>query len=310
MKIKCIIAAITLVAINCSQQDNNLIEASGVIEGIDVNIATEVAGRIQTVRIREGSRVEKGDTLVTIDPRDYLIQLRQAEANVRIAESQYRLAVEGSRTEDIALAEVNLRNAERDFQRVRELFSAQSVTQKQYDDAEARYLGAEQTYRKVLGGLRKEEVLTIISRRDQAKAQADFARTRVEECTIIAPTSGIVTQKTIEPGELVMTGSRIAQITNLEIVSLTIYLNEFDIGRISTSQGAEVRIDGQPEKVFNGTIVYLSPEAEFTPKNIQTKEERTKLVFAVKIEVKNPDGHLKSGLPADATIHIASSSGQ
>ncbi len=299
-----------LLAISCAEQRSDVIEASGVIEGTDVSIATEVAGRVLAIRIREGSKVNEGDTLAIIDARDYLIQLRQAEANMKVAESQYRLAAEGSRTEDIALAEVNLRNAERDFQRVRELFATKSVTQKHYDDAEARYLAAEQTYRKVVGGLRKEEVLTAISRRDQAKAQADFARARVGECTITAPSSGVVTLKAVEPGELVMTGSRLMQITNMENVSLTIYLNESDVGRVSLNQDAEVRIDGQPARTFAGIVAYVSPEAEFTPKNIQTKEERTKLVFAVKIEVKNPDGLLKPGLPADATIHLSSTSGK
>ncbi len=309
MKIQYALCALVLIASSCSEPRSNVIEASGVIEGVDVSVATEVAGRIQTIRIREGSRVEKGDTLVIIEARDYLIYLRQAETNVRIAESQYRLAAEGSRTEDIALAELNLKNAERDFQRVRELFATQSVTQKEFDDAEARYLAAEQTYRKVIGGLRKEELVTAISRRDQAKAQADFARTRVEECTITAPSSGIITLKTVEPGEIVMTGSRLVQITNLEKVSLMVYLNETSVGRVSLNQDAEVRIDGQPDRTFAGTIVYISPEAEFTPKNIQTKEERTKLVFAVKIEVQNPDGMLKPGLPADASIRLASTSG-
>jgi HlyD family secretion protein len=105
-------------------------------------------------------------------------------------------------------------------------------------------------------------------------------------------------------------GSRLLQITRAEEVTLTIYVNEVDLGRIAINQLASIRIDGQPNRTFEGRIAYISPTAEFTPKNVQTKDERTKLVFAVKIDAKNVDGLLKPGLPADATIDVSRHSGQ
>jgi HlyD family secretion protein len=298
------IFAVLLVAIaGCGDQHNGVIEASGTIEGTDINIGSEVAGRVKTVRVDEGARVSTGDTLVLIDDEEYQISLRQAEANLASFESAYRLAIEGSRREDIVQAEAAFRTAETDYTRMKELIEAQSVTRKQYDDAYTRYVAAEQTYAKLKAGLRPEEITGSRVRRDGAQAQADLLKKRVRNCAILAPTSGTVTLRAVEPGELVGMGSNVARLTFLDKVKLTIYVNEADLGRVALGQKAEVSIDAfSKDRVFAGNVVYISPVAEFTPKNVQTKEERTKLVFAVKIEVANPDGALKPGLPADARI--------
>lgn len=286
----------------CSNDANDGIEASGTIEGTDITIASEVIGKVRHIRVDEGMRVNAGDTLVIIDDTEYRLQARQAEANAAAAEAQYRLALEGSRKEDIVQAEAAYRNAEADYQRMKQLLAAQTITQKQFDDAYARYVAAEQTYRKVSAGLRKAEIDAARARWEQATAQAEQLRKRVRDCTVLAPIGGTVTLRAVEPGELVTVGSALVKLTNLDRVKLIIYLNEQQLGFVRLGQRAEVRIDGMPDRVFNGTVTFISPSAEFTPKNVQTREERTKLVFGVKIEVDNPDGILKPGLPADARI--------
>jgi len=270
-----------------------------------VNIGTEVAGRVKEVRVDEGAKVSKGDTLLIIDDADYQIQLRQALGNFAAADAQYRLAVQGSRKEDILQAEAAFKSAQGDYSRMKELLASKTVTQKQFDDAEARYISAQQTYEKLKTGLRSDEIVAARARRDQAAAQADQLRKKVSDCYILAPSSGTVTLRAVEPGELVTMGANILRITYLEKVKLTIYVNEADLGRIRLGQEASVKIDSDEERSHTGRIVYISPTAEFTPKNVQTKEERTKLVFGVKIEVDNKDGVLKPGLPADATIRTA-----
>lgn len=286
----------------CAGNSGNKIEASGIIEGTDINIGSEVSGKVKQVCVEEGTKVKAGDTLVVIDDADYQIQLRQALANQNAAEAQYRLALEGSRKEDILQAEAAFKNAEKDFQRMKDLLASQAVTQKQYDDAEARFIAAQQTYEKLVRGLRSAEIEAARARRDQAVAAADMLRKRVHDCQILSPTVGTITLKAVEPGELVGPGSNLVRITYLDKVKLTIYVNEEQIPRISLGQDASVSID--TKMAFNGKVIYKSPVAEFTPKNVQTKEERTKLVFAVKILVDNPDGKLSPGLPADATISI------
>jgi HlyD family secretion protein len=289
----------------CSGKGDGVIEASGTIEGTDVNVGTEVSGKVLAVAVREGARVSPHDTLVVIDDTDYQLQLRQAVANAEAAAAQYRLALEGSRSEDLIQADANLHTAETDYLRMKTLLASQTVTQKQEDDAYAKFVTAQQTYEKLSRGLRKEEIQTARARSEQAAAQADYLRKKVRDCRIVAPSAGTVTLRAVEPGELVSPGMNVLRVTFLDRVKLTIYVNEAEVGRITLGQKAQVFIDGKPSTPFNGDVTYISPVAEFTPKNVQTKEERTKLVFAVRIEVDNPDGSLKPGLPADARITVA-----
>jgi HlyD family secretion protein len=297
------LAVLLVVFTGCGDNHEGVIEASGTIEGTDINIGSEVAGPVKAVRVNEGTRVIEGDTLALIDDEEYQIQLRQAEANLASFESAYRLAVEGSRREDILQAEAAFRTAETDYMRMKDLLEAQSVTQKQYDDTYTRYVAAQQTFAKLKAGPRREEITGARFRRDGARAQVDLLTKRLRDCAILAPTSGTITLRAVEPGELVGMGSNVVRLTYLDRIKLTIYVNEAELGRIALGQKADVYVDAFGNgRVFEGKVIYISPVAEFTPKNVQTKEERTKLVFAVKIEVANPDGALKPGLPADARI--------
>ena len=288
--------------VGCSGNNTNNIEASGTIEGTDADIGMEAAGRVLFVRVDEGARVQPGDTLVIVDDTEYRIQLREAVANLESFAAQYTLALEGSRKEDIIQAEAAFQAAEADYQRMKGLLASQTVTQKQYDDVYTRYVAMQQTYEKLRRGLRPEEITSARVRQEFAAAQVDFLKKKVHDCILTAPTSGVVTLRSIEPGELVGMGTNVLRITELDRVNLMIYVNEAELARVRIGQEAKVSVDGYPGKAFSGNVVYIAPSAEFTPKNVQTKEERTKLVFGVKIEIQNPDGSLKPGLPADATL--------
>ena len=298
-----------LTVLGCSGGNGNVIEASGTIEGTDVDVGMEAAGRVSRVLVDEGSRVKPGDTLLTVDDTEYQIQLRQAMANFESFEAQYKLALEGSRKEDIIQAEAAYKTAQTDYERMKGLLASQTVTQKQYDDAYARSVAAEQTYEKLRRGLRPEEITNARVKRDYAAAQVDLLKKKVHDCVLLSPTGGIVTLRSIEPGELVTVGSNVLRITDLDRVNLMIYVNEEELAKVRLGQDARVSVDGYPGRAFDGKVIYVAPSAEFTPKNVQTKEERTKLVFGVKIEVQNPDGALKPGLPADATLAITGTKG-
>lgn len=302
--VKSVTAALAFLLVGCGERGEKAIEASGTIEGTDVNIGAQVSGKVTDVRVSEGALVSTGDTLVLVDDLEYRLQLRQAVANGEACEAQYRLALEGSRKEDIIQAEANLRTAETDYSRMKELLPSQTVTQRQYDEAYARFVSAQQTFDKLTRGSRQEEIRAARARRDQALAQADLLRKKLGDCHILAPSGGTITLRGIEPGELIAPGMNLLRLTKLDRVKLTLYLNEKDVGRIKIGQRARVTIDADPAKAYDGTVVYVSPAAEFTPKNVQTTEERTKLVFAVRLEVDNTDGGLKPGLPADAKLLV------
>ncbi len=297
----------------------NVISATGTIEAIEVDVASKVSGQVLDLAVDEGSRVRSGDLLAAVDHATADIQLRQAQAGVDLAEAQLLLLRNGARKEDIqqgeaalTQAEANLRVARDDAKRMRELAMTGSVTPKQKDDAEARLTVAEAQKNAAVEALdklrrlaRPEEIQAAEARLAQARAAADLLAKTIADCTIVAPAAGTVTHKAVEAGELVNPGSTVVTVSELDSVYVMIYLTEEEVGRVRLGDAADVMIDAWPGKAFPGQITYVSPEAEFTPKNVQTKEDRVKLVFGVKVVIENPEGLLKPGLPADALIRIA-----
>ena len=318
MKIRIIVLGVAgLAAAACGGRSGPaVISASGTIESVEVNVASKVSGQLLELTVEEGARVKAGDRLASVDHAAVDIQLRQAEAGVALAEAQLALLVQGARREDIGQAEsalkqaeASLQLAEADARRMRELVKTESVTTRQRDDAEARLVmaaaqrqAAAEALNKVRRLARPEEVRAAEARLAQARAGADLLRKTIADCEITAPAAGIITNRAAEAGELVGPGQTIVTISNLDSVYVMIYVTERELGRVRLGGAAEVGIDAFPGRVFIGKITYISPEAEFTPKNVQTKDDRVKLVFGVKVEIENPDGALKPGLPADAVI--------
>lgn len=300
----------------CGTGTSDRLEASGTLEATEVRVSAKVPGQIQRIAIREGNDVQPGDTLVVLDQSTLALQWKQARAGVDLAEAQYQLLLNGARTEDVQVAEETLKQAETslksagdDFKRMKELFDSQSVSKKQFDDAESRFTiaraqlnAAQQNLQKIRQFARPEDLAAGKARLEQARATAAILRQQLDDAVILAPVGGTVTHKPVEQGELVGPGAVVATIARLETMNLVIYVNAVELGRVMLGGEAEIMIDADPERKFRGRVVYISPVAEFTPKNVQTKEDRTKLVFGVKIEVDNSARILKSGMPADAIL--------
>lgn len=298
------------------RKESEGISASGTIEAVEVTVAAKTSGQVQFVRVEEGLRVESGYELAVIDSEALQIQLRQAEAGVDLARSQLDLLLRGARVEDVRQteeaakqAEANLFLAEADLKRIRSLYEKEGATLKMLQDAEGRFQvaraqheAAEQALLKVRRLSRPEEVKAAEARLAQAEAGRDLLKKAIRDATILSPVTGIVTHKAIEAGEFVGPGTPLFTISDLDNVRLNIYVTELELGRVHLGQRAEIRVDSHPERSFTGTVIFISPEAEFTPKNVQTKEERVKLVYRVKVEIPNPEGTLKPGMPADALV--------
>ena len=296
--------------------DKNLIRATGTIESRTARISPRVSGRVLQVLVEEGQAVKPGRLLVELEHEYPDLQLRQAEAAVAAARAQLELLKSGARSEDISQAEqqlkqaeINLEQARNDAGRFRRLYEQGSITQRQKEEAETRLALAEAQYNQAQEALKKlkslarpEEIEAAEARLRQAEAAADLLKKNIEDSKVVCPVAGVVTEKAVEPGELVNPGTTLVTISCLDPVYLWVYVTAEELGRVKLGGRAEVTIDSFPGKIFEGQIVYLSPEAEFTPKNIQTREDRVKLVFAVKIELPNSGGQLKPGLPAEAVI--------
>jgi len=311
------IVTASIFLIGCGNgDDKNYIEASGTIESTNIIVSSRTAGNIQKLNYFEGANVSAGDTILIVDHEILDIQLRQAIATKEVTEAQLKLMLIGARQEDINQAEQNLNQAkinyeiaERDRTRMQNLYSSKSITKKQYEDALSRYElmlaqynAAKENYKKVQKIFRPEEIDQAKANLNKSVASVDLLKKNISDSYVVSPLNGFLVKTFVEKGETVTPMSSLFKVSDLDIVELVIYVSEEELGLVKLGQKAEVTIDTYKDKVYEGKVTYISPEAEFTPKNIQTKDERTKLVFAVKIDIPNKEYDLKSGMPADAKV--------
>jgi HlyD family secretion protein len=309
----------TFIIFSCSSNnEKQAIEATGNIETINVTVSSKVNGEVISILKDEGDKVKTGDTVMIIDPTIYQIKLREAEASLLAAEAQLELVKVGARKEDIQQAEqtlkqseVNLQSAENDKMRYENLYQTKSISRKQYEDALTRYEialaqfnSAKENLRKIKNISRPEELKQVKANYERIKANVDLIKKNLSDCYVTSPIDGIIVKKFVEKGETVNNLSSLFKVSNLYQVEILVYVNEQDLGKVKLGQLVEITVDAFPNKIFEGKVVYISPEAEFTPKNIQTKEERTKLVFAIKVKIDNTNLQLKAGIPADAKIKL------
>jgi len=278
-------------------------------------VAPQVAGRIATLPAREGMTLRAGDVVARLDATDYELRREEAKAALALAEAQRDLVTAGSRDEDVERAkalvreaEAAARAAEADRKRVDEVFEKGSATAKQRDDARAgadrataALDGAQQQLARLTRGSRQEEIRIAQAQVDLAKARLAQAEKAVADCTVKAPLGGVVTTRTREEGEFVGVGAPLVTLSRLDEVWLTLFIPEPRVASVKVGQTAFVKVDGDNRR-FEGTVTFVSPEAEFTPRNVQTPDERAKLVYRVRITAPNPDGILKSGMPADGFL--------
>ena len=309
-------AAVTTITLAACQKPSTTIEASGTIEATSIQVSSKSSGEILHLDAAEGSRVGKGDLLAVIDHATLDIQLGQAKSGVDLARAQLDLLTNGARGEDLAQAREalnqaneNLSSAQEDFQRMDSLFKAAAATKKQRDDAQSRLTTARAQAASAQEGLKRlenfarpEDVKAALARVDQAVYSVRLLQKAIQDCTVRAPSKGIATEKLVEEGELAAPGTGLYVITDLDTVKLTIYVPETELGNVRLGEKAHISIDSRPGAAFPGIVTYISPVAEFTPRDIQTKDERVKLVYAVKVEIPNPEGIFKPGMPADASL--------
>jgi HlyD family secretion protein len=306
-----LIVSISLLACGPSARNGRVV-ASGHIEAVDVRVATKVRGRVLQRPVDEGDAVKAGQLLAVLDTIDAELSLREAVALRDQAEATLRLRVAGSRREDIAQAAAqvesvaaDLAGAEKELERQETLVAQGVTTEKTRDDALARrdalagqLESARQALARAKAGSRDQEIEAARAARDAMDARIAQLKQQIADATIVSPTDGIVTEKIAEPGELLAAGSPIVVVTDLAQPWLTVYVAEPELGKITLGAAAEVVTDGGETR--QGKVSFIASTAEFTPKNVQTRDERVKLVYRVKIALDNPDGLFKPGMPAEA----------
>ncbi len=283
--------AMILAILNGCGNSRSQVGSSGFIEADESVISAETAGRVDRRNFTEGTAVRAGDTLLVIDPSKLdlqLVALRAARQVTEASLSSAKLQVErAKKAEEFAISE-------RD--RVGRLVKSGSATQKQFDQL---------TYEATQASNARQtaEANTITTRAQLEKTDADIAtlERQIQDCAPLAPISGVITEKYVEPGEFLSPGKAIAKIARLDTVWVKVYLTAEEFANVKAGDGATVSTEAGG-KEFPGVVAWTSSESEFVPKNIQTKESRSDLVYAVKVRVPNSDGSLKIGQPVFARI--------
>lgn len=290
------------------------IRAAGHVEATDVHISAKVGGRLSEAPLHEGDAVKAGDLIARQSTTDVQILVRQAEAERRGAVAELQLRVAGARKEDIAEVEAQIRateadreGAQLDLDRMQGLLDRGSGTEKARDDArtrrkilEARLGAQKQTLARLHAGSRPEEIEAARARVAAVDARLAQLQQQISDASLLSPVDGVLTSRVAEPGEQLQAGSPICVITRLSDAWLTVYVTDVDLARIRIGQEATVTTDGGETR--KGRLTYISSKAEFTPKNVQTRDERVKLVYRVKVGLDNADGFFKPGMPAEATF--------
>lgn len=312
-------------------EPSNTVRASGHVEATEVQVSGEVGGRIVELRVDEGDRVARGDLVLRLDTRDIELQVARARAERAGAEAQVRLLQAGSRPEDIrqaeaqvasAVAEVaaldaELKNAETDLQRFESLLQANAGTARQRDEAKARVdvlrerergardrvRAAEEAVARLRAGARPQEIEAARARVAGVDAQIAILEKAIADASVMAPATGVVTQKLADAGEVVAPRMPLLVVTDLDHAWANVFVPEPVMPRVKLGQAATLFTDaGGPG--IQGKVTYISPQAEFTPRNVQTADERSKLVYRIKVTVDNSAGVLKQGMPVDAELAL------
>jgi len=320
--------------VGCSEKPpENEVRASGHVEATDVRLAPEIGGRIVLLAVKEGDRVEAGTVVLKLDNRDYELAVQRARADHSQAEAQLRLLQAGSRREDISQAQAQaqatrdelgaaraeLAGAEADLQRFDALLQANAGSRKQRDDAatsrdvarervqatQNRLRAAEETVAGLKSGARPQEIEAARARVAAAAVQVAVSQEAVDDTSLVSPIAGVVTEKLVEAGEVIAPRAPVVVITDLANVWADVFVPEPTVPRIKLGQQATVFTDAGGSGL-TGTVSYISPKAEFTPRNVQTTEERSKLVYRIRVSLDNKDGILKSGMPVEAVIPLQS----
>jgi len=284
-----LLAALSLL---CSKNNSAIISGSGTIEADEVMVSAETAGRVLQMLVREGAPVEQGQKIAILDSEKVFLQKQALLAGLE----ELDLNVDNARR-GVEIARVNRDNLLKKYQRVSALLADNSTTQQQFDDVETLYKAADASFSNA-----ETSFKTMSSKRKQILAQISILDEQLGDAVVRAPVAGTVLETYVDQGELARPAAPVVSIANLKKVWIKIYVTERDLGLIQLGGAASVTISAYPERDFSGTISWISPAAEFTPKNVQTKEARADLVYAVKVALENDEEILKIGMPADVVL--------
>jgi HlyD family secretion protein len=297
-------------------EGDGVLRVSGNIEVTDVDVSFRIAGRVAQRAVDEGMSVSAGQLVARLDSADLEREVSLREAEHQAVAAALKELSAGSRPQEIARARAAVAAAQaeadrlsKDFDRATALLARDVISRQEFERTKAAYHVAEERRNEakeslllVEEGPRREQIEQARARVRQAKEALELARTRLSYATITSPLAGVVLSKNVEPGDYVAAGTPVVTVGDLVDVWLRAYIEETELGRIKTGQPVDVTTDTYPGKKYAGRISFIASQAEFTPKSVQTRKERVKLVYRIKVAISNPSMELKPGMPADGVI--------
>ncbi|MGD2044899.1 MAG: efflux RND transporter periplasmic adaptor subunit [Gemmatimonadota bacterium] len=298
----------------------DMLFASGTVEATDADLGFQAPGRVESIAVREGDEVTAGQEIARLDARELDAALGAANAQLSAAQARLTELESGSRPQELATAEAAARSAaqradeaRRNAERARTLFDGGAISRQAMDQAAtalevavAAQEQAEEQLALVREGPRAETIHAQRALVEQARANATRAEATLANAVVTAPFAGVVTERHREPGETVQPGAPVLTILDPSDRWVRIYIREDQIGLVQLGLAADIVSDSYPDHTYEGEVIFIGSEAEFTPRNVQTREERTKLVYPVKVRITgDPDFELKPGVPADVTLRSA-----
>ncbi|NUO80518.1 efflux RND transporter periplasmic adaptor subunit [candidate division KSB1 bacterium] len=275
----------------CRKQESSMFEASAIVEGTAIKVAAQTGGYLLQVVLNEGDEVALGQTIAVVDTEKLSYQLEQVHAGLEELTAQRRLA------------ETNLRRAKEDFEyaqtryeRFLDLFEKNAASEQTRDDAKINFDRAQTAYESA-----RQNLQVLASKEKGLEAQSKLLRRQINDAIVKAPLNGTITTRYYDTGETIPPNAPVVEIIDLAEMWTKVFVSETYLPKVKIGQAAQVKIDGTPQ-TLTGTVAWISTKAEFTPKNILTQESRTALVYAVKINIDNPDKILKHGMPVSIAL--------
>ena len=292
---------------------------SGNVDVHQVELAFRVSGRISAVKVQEGDKVSADQVLAQLDPVPFQTDVDSAKADLAQAQAQLDKTRRGFRIEEVAQARANvaqraadLENAQITLRRQQQLVASGLVTHQQIDDAEARVHMSEAALAASRGqltlelhGSRIEDIEAQEATVASAQARLEKAQTALADATLLAPSKGIISVRAREPGAIVQAGQTVYTLTLNDPVWIRAYVSQPRLGRIKPGMPVKLTIDSMPGKTYDGTVGFISPEAEFTPKTVQTEQVRDDLVYRIRVIASDPDDVFRQGMPVTVLIAAA-----
>lgn len=312
----CMLGAVTVRYLGTACEAPRRLTLLGNIDVRQVNLAFKVGGRIESLAVDEGDAVESGQVVASLEQRYFDDDLKLAQAQLAQAQANFDRLKNGSRPEEIAQAKAQeataqaaLARATQDYDRAQLLIKQKAISSQEFDANQAAFLEAQAAVKSAQAtvelsviGPRVEDIAAGRAQVDAAAAQIQIADRRLADAMLLSPNDGVILTRAREAGAIVNPGETVATLTLSSAVWVRTYVGEIDLGNVRPGMLVDVQTDTPSGRTYHGTVGFISPTAEFTPKSVETRELRTSLVYRLRIVVDDPNGGLRQGMPV--TVHV------